>query len=301
VITSAADRDVYSLNLSPGPLTAEVKAAARGANADLVLSVLDESGVVLASSNPDRDINAAINYAITEAGTYHLEVKGTGRGDPMTSGYTSYGSVGAFRLSASYNMEDTDPPVARFTASPMSGIAPLAVTFDGRTSSDGDLPVSAYNWDFGDGTGDATGTLQIARKTYTTPGTYTVSLSVTDGAGLSGTATRTITVRPSVRQRSPNVASVSVKLSVRKGAASGHATLKVVDQVGMPLKGAKVFGSWSGLVSSATSGTTNSIGSVVLTSRPAGGTGCFNINVSSVRLNGVTHTLATPAVAQACR
>ena len=89
--------------------------------------------MVLASSNPDHDINAAINHAITQAGTYYLEVKGTGRGDPMTSGYTSYGSVGAFRLSASYTAEDTVPPVARFTASTTSGPAPLAVTFDART------------------------------------------------------------------------------------------------------------------------------------------------------------------------
>jgi PKD repeat protein len=301
VITSAADRDVYSLRLSPGPLTAEVKAAARGANADLVLSVLDQSGVVLASSNPDRDVNAAINYAITRAGTYYLEVKGTGRGDPMTSGYTSYGSVGAFRLSARYNMQDTVSPVARFTASLMSGTAPLAVTFDARTSSDGDRPVSAYNWNFGDGTGDATGTLQIARKTFTTPGTYTVSLSVTDGAGLSGTATRTITVRPGVAQRSPTVSSLAVRLNMRGGTASGSASLRLLDQSGAPLRGAKVFGSWSGLVSSAASGTTNSTGHLVLTSRPAGGAGCFTININAVRLNGITHTLATPATAQACR
>jgi PKD repeat protein len=301
VIASAADRDVYALRLLPGPLRAEVRAAARGANADLVLSVLDQAGVVIASSNPDQDINAAINHAIAQAGTYYLEVKGTGRGDPMTSGYTSYGSVGAFRLSASYTAEDTVPPVASFTASTTSGPAPLAVTLDARASADGDRPVSTYVWDFGDGTGDTTGTLQIARKTYATPGTYTVSLRVTDAAGLSGATTRTIAVQPGVAQRSPTVSSLAVRLNVRGGTASGHASLRLLDQSGAPLRGAKVLGSWSGLISAAASGTTNGTGHLVLTSRAAGGAGCFTININSVRLNGITHTLASPAMAQACR
>ena len=102
--------------------------------------------------------------------------------------------------------------------------------------------MSAYNWDFGDGTADTTGTLQIARKTYAAPGTYTVSLRVTDAAGLSGTTTRTITVQPGVAQRNPTVSALAVKLNVRRGTASGLASLRVLDQAGVPLKGAKVLG-----------------------------------------------------------
>ena len=64
------------------------------------------------------------------------------------------------------------PVYAAFTAQPTRGPAPLEVFFDASASSG---EIVAYYWEFGDG---GVGGGITPRHTYTTPGTYTVSLTV---------------------------------------------------------------------------------------------------------------------------
>lgn len=72
---------------------------------------------------------------------------------------------------------------ANFTASVTSGCSPLVVNFQDQSGGN----PTAWFWDFGNG---ATATLQNPSTTYFTPGTYTVTLTVT-GANGSNTLTRT--------------------------------------------------------------------------------------------------------------
>jgi PKD repeat protein len=70
-----------------------------------------------------------------------------------------------------------DPvPAADFVAGPPSGVAPLEVQFADASSG----WVSAWSWSFGDG---ATSSEPNPRHTYTTPGTYAVSLTASGPAG----------------------------------------------------------------------------------------------------------------------
>jgi len=62
-------------------------------------------------------------------------------------------------------------PSANFTAYPTWGTAPLTVTFTDHSSG----VITAWLWDFGDGTSTAT---QNATHTYATAGTFTVNLTV---------------------------------------------------------------------------------------------------------------------------
>jgi PKD repeat protein len=81
------------------------------------------------------------------------------------------------------------PPTAVASAtSPTSGPAPLTVSFSGSSSSDPDGDAITYSWDLnGDGSyGDTT--TPTASYTYTTPGTYSVTLRVTDARGASSTS-----------------------------------------------------------------------------------------------------------------
>jgi PKD repeat protein len=71
------------------------------------------------------------------------------------------------------------PPVASFTATPTSGVAPLAVQF--TDMSTGGTPTS-WQWSFGDG---ATSTQPSPLHTYTAGGSFDVSLTVSNGAGSS--------------------------------------------------------------------------------------------------------------------
>ncbi len=82
-------------------------------------------------------------------------------------------------------------PVADIVATPTSGDGPLSVSFDASGSSDANDDPLSYAWDFGDGT---TGTGATPSHTFTDPGVYTVTLTVEDGNGGSGTTTINITV-----------------------------------------------------------------------------------------------------------
>lgn len=95
-------------------------------------------------------------------------------------------------------------PTAEFDADPISGSAPLAVTFDGSASSDVDGTIAGYAWNFGNGQNGSGPTPPAV--TYALPGTYTATLTVTDNRGATGTAVRTITVSPPPNQSPvPNV------------------------------------------------------------------------------------------------
>lgn len=71
---------------------------------------------------------------------------------------------------------------ANFTGSPTSGTAPLTVGFTNQSTG-----ATTYAWTFGDG---GTSTSQNPSHTYTTAGTYTVSLTASDGIN-SDTETKT--------------------------------------------------------------------------------------------------------------
>ena len=60
------------------------------------------------------------------------------------------------------------------------------VKLDASASSDPDGTIASYSWDFGDGSAAATGATVM--HTYATDGQYTVTLTVTDDLGATGTA-----------------------------------------------------------------------------------------------------------------
>ena len=86
------------------------------------------------------------------------------------------------------------PPVARFTATPSSGAAPLMVQFDASSSSDANGDTLTYAWDLnGDGQyDDANG--RTASRTYNAVGDVPVGLKVTDPLSAASTTTHTISV-----------------------------------------------------------------------------------------------------------
>ncbi len=87
------------------------------------------------------------------------------------------------------------PPIATFTASALSGPAPLTVTLDGSASSDAEGAIAAYEWDFGDGE-----TAADAKVThvFTRPGVYGITLRVADGQGAWAAVQTAVTAKEDV-------------------------------------------------------------------------------------------------------
>ena len=93
-------------------------------------------------------------------------------------------------------------PSAVMAAMPTSGVAPLAVSFDGSSSFDIDGTLVTYVWNFGDG---ATASGATTSHTYSTSGTYAARLTVTDNQGATNFTTTTIqvTVNPGTLPAAP--------------------------------------------------------------------------------------------------
>ena len=158
-------------------------------------------------------------------------------------------------------------PTASFTATPISGRAPLLVSFDGSASRDPDGTIAGYQWAFGDG-GTATGS--TVQRTYNAAGTFTATLTVTDNQGATGTLSRTITVAPPV----------------------GSLSVTVKDTNGVGISGAAVVATVGG---ASRSGTSNASGVALLTDVLAG-TGTVDVSRDSfIAKPGTAVTIAANA------
>jgi PKD repeat protein len=82
------------------------------------------------------------------------------------------------------------PPVAN-AGGPYTGTAGAAVYFSGAASSDPQGQALTYAWSFGD---NSAGTGASPGHAYAAAGTYTVSLTVMDTSGLTGTSTSKATI-----------------------------------------------------------------------------------------------------------
>lgn len=84
-------------------------------------------------------------------------------------------------------------PLAKFTFSPTAPRTGSAVSFNAaQTTAALGRTIVGYEWDFGDGTPHAAGITPF--HTYALPGTYTVTLIVTDSAGQTNATSLGVTV-----------------------------------------------------------------------------------------------------------
>jgi PKD repeat protein len=85
------------------------------------------------------------------------------------------------------------PPTASFKISPNPATTGSPVNFDASGSSHPFGTIASYAWSFGDG---STGTGVAVTHTYAIPGTYAVTLTVTDSDGQVGTSSASIVANP---------------------------------------------------------------------------------------------------------
>lgn len=189
VIERNSDVDVLRFTAGPGSISANVAPAAVGPNLDIAVEIRDANDLLVAASNPLDALNSTLSVTVN-GGTYYLSVRGTGKSDPY--GYPSYGSMGAYTVQLTLPAAvGNTPPIASATANPITGTAPLAVSFSSAGSSDPEGGALTYYWTFGDG---AVSSEPNPLHTYSSAGAYTATLKVTDNQGAWDDTTVTITV-----------------------------------------------------------------------------------------------------------
>jgi cytochrome c len=175
----------------PGNLPPTVKAAAAPKSGNAPLDVL----LTAQGSDPDGDAltyrwefgdgetadGRRARHMYTSPGTYDAKVTARDPGG-LTASATVQVVVG--------NPPGNQAPTVQVAADPNGGTAPLTVRFT-AAARDPDGDAVMYVWSFGDG-GSAGGT--GVTHTYTTPGTYTAKVTVTDPDGATGSATVQVVV-----------------------------------------------------------------------------------------------------------
>ncbi len=160
-------------------------------------------------------------------------------------------------------------PTASFTFS-CSG---LTCSFNGSSSSDSDGTIASYSWDFGDG---ATGTGSTSSHTYAAPGgTFTVSLTVTDDDGATGSISKTVAA-------SAAAPVLALTASSSNGFLSWTAKVTITVTVnGSPVSSA-VSGTWSNGASGSSSCSTSPAACSVSKTGISRGTSTVTFTVNTV-------------------
>jgi hypothetical protein len=102
LVSSTNDNDVYRLDTLGGPIHLAVEPALVSANLDFRARLYSASGTVLQDIDSNEIAPAYIDLNSSSPGTYYLEIAPVGFGDPQTTGYSSYGSLGQYYVTGSY-------------------------------------------------------------------------------------------------------------------------------------------------------------------------------------------------------
>ncbi len=284
IITTRTDRDVFRFTTGAGNVSFSATPAVPSPNLDIQLALYDGAGNLVSFTNPTG--MAGSLAATVEAGTYYLALDGVGTGDPITA-YNDYGSLGEYSLLGNVVASTNQAPIVVATANVTTGTAPLAVSFSSAGTYDSDGSITAYDWQFGDGT---TSTAANPTHTYSQVGTYVATLVAWDNGGLSGSSSVTITVTEAPQTARLFVADIAMKGSTsRNGNRNASADVTIRDSSGKLVAGAAVSGSWSGAVSGTGTVTTNRRGVATFKSPTSKSAGTFFFSVNGVSATGYVY------------
>jgi hypothetical protein len=197
IIHTRTDVDVFSFTAS-GHTRIRVANAAGSPNLDVKATLRDSAGTLVATYDPPAGLDMSEwpfrltgtdveAVRVLASGSYRLHVEGTGFGDPRTTGYSDYASLGGYTVLVeplTLTISPASAPTAgrntsyRLQLSSEYGTAPFTYAV-----SSGSLP-----------TGLALSSAGVISGTPTTAGTSTFAVASTDAAGRTGTRSYSLAV-----------------------------------------------------------------------------------------------------------
>ena len=114
LIGTREDEDFFKISNASGTLHLRASPAVYAPNLDIQLELLDNAGSVLATSDPVaveaatrtdyynsalKGMGAWIDYTLSGTEDVYVVISGVANGDPLTTGYSDYGSLGRYTLS----------------------------------------------------------------------------------------------------------------------------------------------------------------------------------------------------------
>lgn len=102
VIERTADTDMFQFTTTGGAVSLTVVPVAQGDWGNLATrgTLSDAAGNVIATTNAQVDVASTVTATLA-AGTYTFGVTGVGKNDPLTNGFSDYGSLGYYSISGS--------------------------------------------------------------------------------------------------------------------------------------------------------------------------------------------------------
>jgi hypothetical protein len=187
VIASPSDVDVHSFSAGAGDVSFTLSVPAGVSNLDAAMSLIDSTGKVLATSNNASALGTTLTAKLTGSATYYLSITGAGKGDPKTTGYSNYGSIGQYTIVGKSAVTFAGAPTIAIKPSLTSAKPGVTITFGVSIVTAPQARVVSYEMNFGDGTkaaANSSATSLNLQRAYAKAGTYEAVLKVTDSRGL---------------------------------------------------------------------------------------------------------------------
>jgi YVTN family beta-propeller protein len=215
------------------------------------VSVITTSGNTV-TATPAVGTNPGAVAVTPDGSTLYVANSGSGTISPITTSNNAVGTAFAAGAGPTGMAFTPDQSPTAALAQPAAGTVWTPVSFNATGSSDTQSPIVSYTWNFGDGTGPSTTGVATNTHVYTTDGSYTASVTVTDAIGTTNTrvftgqtvsrnggaaaqATRLVTISTPLGWQTvpgalnfsgsvtgaPQVLSSTLPLDITNGAASG--------------------------------------------------------------------------------
>lgn len=218
IIGRAADKDYFSITRPcSGGFRATAEPAPVSPNLDIRLRLLDSAGTEVASDDPtsakvDKYTASGMDAQVTTtvpSGTFYVEVDGVGALDPLTTGYSDYGSLGAYTL----EVTGCGVPEVPTSVQTAKNLTAGSVTMTWQPPAyDGGYPVDGYVLTKN---GSPVATLGHAARSHTFTGlaadsSHTFGVAARNSEGVGGRVERSI-VMVKVPPEPPLIVDVDVQ------------------------------------------------------------------------------------------